>query len=482
MKKIPAWAWIYALSFPAALFLLYPAAFWGSNGDDGWVIYTNGMKSWSEILGQLFIPKAKRIFLFGTDRPLPFYLYAKIARELGLSPMSHHVLNWVGSWLSTLGFGWGIVALLRLALPLPADAKWLVATLVWWAPSQLLSTATIFPDCWLLHGLLGVFWGLVYSSEKELFPAFRHAGVRYGLALAAAFLACQTQEAAWVILAWTSLWLGVVSMTRRAPRTLTPWLALLPVVFAAAMALLYRSLDPAAANRSEFVISLSPFVLYRVSLSYLLMAFHAVAEPFVSWLPINRPGLALAPAPHAYAFILATAGLIWGLSTQAAVKKDPVARRLSWLVALGGLLCTAPYLVISDRQFIYYGLRLNTFLGVFFAVRMLWSRKPAKSKKALPFGDYAALVYVAGMALATSYVFQNKNWLRDMGDFSKQHYARIMATPGAEYCTSERPCCLEIPYKGWLYNEWIASWMAGAPRNPPFVEPGMPCSQTLVVR
>ncbi|MFL5815134.1 MAG: hypothetical protein ACJ763_16275 [Bdellovibrionia bacterium] len=474
MAKSKIWKWLYALSLPiAALIFFLPNSRWGAM-DEGEFLYKDGAgaMSWLEHLSLLFLPQKERIFLFGTFRPLPYRFYFKLLTSMGVSAHSYNYFDWVGSWLACLAFAWGILVLVRKAIPLGKETLWLIALLVWWTPTWVLCTTMIYPDCWMQPGLLGLFWAFFYADDKDL-PAWSRAHwVRYPLAIFSCFLACQSHEATFFMLFWTSFWNWVVSDKKQ-----IHWGEVLtPAILGTTYVLLYRGLNPGTSNRPEIVISYAPINMAHTARYYLLIGLYAISKPFLDLLNLKAIVLGQSEAEYPIAFVLATAGTLLALNplTDPLPGKANPRIKLTWLLLLGGLICTVPYFVMQNRSLVYYGLRLQIFLAAFVAIRAAWS-KEAENQKLY---SLAMILYLGGAFSATYTLMDGWNWAKHYGGVSLAVYDKVIHMPGTEECTQARPCCLEFTQWQWVYNETTVNWNDGAPYPPRFVKPGATCFKT----
>lgn len=471
------WDRLYLLSLPlTAIFFLIPSLDWGTNSDDGWYYYEKGLTPWNRILGPLFIPGylGSRTFIFGEDRPVQ-QVFFKLMYELGASPTVFHVISWLLVWGSCYLFAWGLIRFLGLAAPLGTGAVGFLACMLWWSPGGQFSAATALVNPWVL-GLLGLFWGFFCGSKDS--PR------RPALAILFGFLACQTLEDAWPILVWSSLWLLLIGAREKPDSGFRRFLpALVPLGLVAAHILIFRSFNPADGNRPEVVAAFSAASIFKVAKYYLLLAFYAVAEPFVSWTGLGPTPAGLGPQPFPYSFALFVAGLFLTVkATSAKSKTDRDHRRWSWLVLSGGLVAIAPYLLVSNRQLFYYALKLNAFVAAFVAFRLFRSRKSVP-KKTSSAESRASWLSLAAVAVAGGFAMLGWNYTKFFGQgLMREFHEQVIAIPGARECTGESPCCLEVPNRTWGRHEWMVNWIEGAGKKPRFVTPGMSCARTLKVR
>jgi hypothetical protein len=463
----------FLLSFPLAVVaFLIPSLDWGSSSDDGWYYYGKGLLPWSDIFGPLFIPGylGQRIFIFGEDRPVQ-HLFYKLMYEVGASSVAFHVCAWVLTYVSCYFFAWGLMRLISRFTPVRGGAVGFLAALLWWQPATQFSAATALVNAWLL-GFLGLFWALAYSNFNGFLAV---PWRRWALAVFFAFLACQTLENAWPHLVWTSLWLVWVRIESKQRANWKDWLPdLAPLAIVISHMMLFRSFSPETANRFEITTSLSIGSFLRVSQYYLLMGLHAVAHPFVDWMGLEGTPAGIGPQPYPFAFLMTSAGLFLAVrDSRGPSKKEARIRVASWVLLLGGLAPIAPYLAIQNRQFIYYGLPLNAFIAAFLVFRT-YTGKGVKT--------FAAKVYLLGVIIASGYVMLGWNFTKFYGQgLMRDFHDQVRALPGASQCSSEHPCCLEIPGRTWGRHEWLVDWVEDAGKRPPFVQPGMPCEKTLKV-
>jgi hypothetical protein len=472
--KSSYWKWAYVVSLPvAAIFFFIPNSRWGAM-DEGEFLYKDGAgaMSWLDHLSLLFLPQNEKVFLFGTFRPLPYRFYFKLLTSMGVSAHGYNYFDWVGSWLACLAFAWGILILARKAIPLGRDTVWLIALLTWWTPTWVLCTNMIYPDCWMQPGLLGIFWAFFFANPEELPSWSRKPWVRYGLALFACFLACQSHEASFFMLFWTSFWIWFVS-----DRKFENWQkTLTPAAIALAYVLLYRGLNPATSNRPEIVISYAPISMAHTARYYLLIGLNAISKPFLSLLSLNPMVLGQSQAEFPLAFLLSAAGMLLAINPLTDPTPDKATPRIryTWLLLLAGLMCTVPYFVMQNRSLVYYGLRLQIFVAAWVAIRAVWS-KEAENQKLYA---VAVILFVAGSVSASYTLMTGWNWAKHYGGVSLAVYNKVMQQPGVQDCTPQSPCCLEFTAWQWVYNETTVNWNDGAPFPPRFVKPGSACIRT----
>lgn len=471
------WKWLFTLSLPLAIFgYFWSNLNWGAT-DEGEVLYNGALSlSWPEAISQVFLPARDKVFLFGTFRPLPLRLYFKAMSSLGISTQTYNYIDWVASWVACLAFAWGIVALIRKAVPVAKEASWLIALLIWWTPTWLFCTNAIYVECWMQPGLMGLFWGFVFSSVEDLPNWARNNWIRYSIGLFCGFLACQSHEATVFMLGWTTLWLWYVSENRK-----KDWLTIaLPSFLALFYVVLYRDFHSGVSNRPEIQISYAPIDMAHVSRYYWLIGLNGISKPFMSFLSLNPAVVGQSEAQSPIAFLLTLAGIIWALNPlrdESSLSSQENSRvRLLWLLVLGGVICTLPYLVMKNRSLIYYGLRLQIYLAALVGARAVWGVQKEHHK------SYAVgvFLFIAGSIFASNTLMLEWNWLKHYGGISKQIYQRVIQMPGANECSSEHPCCLQFNPWLWVYNETTVNWNDGAPNRPRFVKPGTAaCAKTL---
>lgn len=445
--------------------------------DEGEFLYKDGAgaMSWLEHLSLLFLPQKEKIFLFGTFRPLPYRFYFKLLTSMGVSAHGYNYFDWVGSWLACLAFAWGILILARKAIPLAKETVWIIALLVWWTPTWILCTNLIYPDCWMQPGLMGLFWAFAFGEAQDL-PNWSHRPwVRNSIAFFSAFLACQSHEATFFMLLWTSFWLWIVSNKEKPdwPKVLAP------VAMAMGYVLIYRGLNPGTSNRPEIVVSYAPIDMAHTARYYLVIGLYAISKPFLSLLSLQPSVLGQSQAELPIAFFLTIAGTILAFNplyeSETVGPKDSSRVRLLWYLPLGGLICTVPYFVMQNRSLVYYGLRLQIYLAALIAIRAAWSRSSQKFK----FAPLGVVLYLCGAVSATGTLMWGWNWAKHYGGVSLGVYQKVINTPGTEECTSEKPCCLEFSSWQWVYNETTVNWNDGAPYPPRFIKPNDRCTRTF---
>ncbi len=468
------WRWAYVLSLPlAAIFFFIPNSRWGAM-DEGEFLYKDGAgaMSWLEHLSLLFLPQKDKIFLFGTFRPLPYRFYFKLLTSMGVSAHGYNYFDWVGSWLACLALAWGLLVLARKAIPLGKETLWLIALLIWWTPTWILCTNLIYPDCWMQPGLMGLFWVFFFGERQDLPSWSQRPWVRYSIAFLSCFLACQSHEATFFMLLWTSFWSWIAS-DRKNP----DWKTILtPVAIAMSYVLLYRGLNPGTSNRPEIVVSYAPIAMAHTARYYLVIGLYAISKPFLSLLSLKPIVLGQSEAELPIAFFLTTAGTVLAFNpfTGRLPGKENTRIKLTWLFPLAGLICTVPYFVMQNRSLVYYGLRLQIFLAALIAIRAVWS-KEAEGQKLYAL---AVLLYVGGAITASATLMNGWNWAKHYGGVSLALYEKITRTPGSSECTSEKPCCVEFSAWQWVYNETTLNWNDGAPYPPRFIKPGANCTRT----
>jgi hypothetical protein len=455
----------------AALFLLYPNSSWGPV-DEGDLAYNYGVGEWGKRLRDAFLPPERKVFLFGSWRPVPYGLYFRFfTQTLGLSPFGHQLLGWLIGAGSALALAWGLVSLAGAGIRFERRALWLTALLLWLCPSALLLTVMVAPEYWLHPGLLGLFWGLLYAPGATR--------LRAAAAIVVGFLALQSHESVAVLMFWSSLLLAAIRARRR-PADL-PWRRVaVPAAVATAYALLYRSLSPSAFNRPEIATSLAPADLLRGAKHHLLSGTHALAEPFTGWLGLEPRSTGVTFGDGPWAFLLTCAGLVVALRSRAGRRESADARwerGVLWLLPLAGLVCTAPFFAMVNRYLYYYSVKLQILTAAF--VALLLSRRGVPERRAA----WGAGLYVAGLLVAAYPVLYEWNWIKQYGGLSRRFCEQVIAGQESRGCTAEVPCCLEISGGAWLwlYNVATVNWCDGGRYPPRFVSPGTSCARTIRV-
>jgi|GEM_PF-4649622 len=489
IKREVSWKWIYFASFFALVLVLKQTLDWGTSGDDSYYFYKAGFRTWSDILGHLFFPPEAKVFIFGEDRPLQYFIFKSLwALDVGVT--GYRAYSWVVNWLACLAFSWGIISVFRLVYPIASTAIWFAATLMWWCPPVVMSTSGNLIDVVML-GLVGAHFGLLLADPKTLPKAIRRATIRLGLSIFSAFLGCQAFESAWIVLVWGSGFLLLHFLTKG---TLKKNLrrALLSAAIVAFHILVFRSLNPADANRQEVARTYDLSSFLRMGKFYGMIAFNAVAEPMWSSLGFHPTAVGIDALSHPYAFLLTFSALIllFVIRKPSTGKEDKRASRFSWLVLLGGVGAVIPYLIISNRQMLYYSNGLLAFVTLFVAIRAyLFRPGPGKTLPWRFFGlDPVLLAYFLGTAIAGAHVITGWNYMHFYagqynGNGTRNLYDRVMALPGASECSGTNPCCLQmLPKTDWGFDESIPNWYLGLPKHPPFISPGMPCSKTLSIQ
>ena len=464
------WKLLYLFSLPAAIFIFFiPQGFWGAI-DEGQVLYEEkaGVMSWLEHFSAVFLPPLNKVFLFGTYRPAALGAYFKLLSSFGLGIDGFRYVNWIGSWICCLAFSWGIYTLIKKRFSVKNEMVWISAFLIWWTPTWVLCSHMIFPDCWIQPAFVGLFWGLFYSDEKDLFWVFKHSWIRYSLGTLVCFLAYQSHETTFLLMCWMCLWL----ISSR-PRQVREWVKILfPLLLGVLYILVYRSLEPTLSNRPEIKVSFAPTSILVSFTYYLLITLNGISKPVFEVLGLNEGVVGQGGSEYVFIFLIS----IFSVGSVLVMNRVARGPRVSKAILLmsGGMIATLPYLLMVGRALVYYGIKLQMFLSVLVVLGSLRARDSFKTR----FFWIGLFLYWLS-SVSASFVLMDKNWAKYYGGISKGIYEQILSIPGVEKCTPEMPCCIEFPQRGWLYNEYTVNWNDGARIRPRFVKAGEPCTMRI---
>ncbi len=469
LKKLAAadwiWKWACLLSLPLGSLVFRENLKRVTDGDDGFLYYDGGMRAWSDVLANLFVPPADKPFLFGRHRPV-IELIFKSVWSLGLSHDAINVLFWIFYWLSCVALGWGMKRVFALGVPMAAGAGWAMATVMFWAAPGMIILPTP-----VASSFIALFVGLALGLFAGIRPG-RAAWARGGLAIVFAFLAYQLHESPWFFTFWLAAWLfGIRYIAGRKDVFPKFWW---PLAFFAVYCVIYRSLSPSGNNRSDLQLAYDVGTLWKNGSYMLLTAFNGLSRPLFALTGETRPNLdvELSSIPWAFGLTLAALGIAYFLHSSA----KPKNRLWIWgtVISWGVILVSsAPYWIIVSHRFIYFALLPATFLAVWFVAQVSRGGRVAFVPVTLLL---AANIWTSCQAV---YGF---NWLKWNDGYVKNFHSQVMAIPELKTCSSEQPCCLQIAGREWGRNEWMLNWLSGAPKKPIFVpdnQPGFRCERTF---
>ena len=475
---ISKWAGLYVLSLFAASYFLIPTLHRGSDGDNAMMYYSNGLTPWSVLWRDVFIPKSPKPFLFDQGRPFA-WVQLKLLWELGLSTTGYGVLNWVLMWASILAFCLGLCRLLSFGLFLTPDAPWMMACIIWWsAPVMILHTSAFY--CFQLVLLLGIHFYLVSKLIEK-----RHRTIRIALVLLLTLFLFQTDESGWICMLWLSGWLAILEYTGTLKKGLPRFYW--PLALIAAHMAIFRSFTLGQNGYFKpWEVSSSLATLWTNGLYFALAIFNGIVEPLATHLKSTLVSMDITPYPSLLPLILTiTAVAVSLFSKKDAIDLNPAPKKkkkaifrlgAAWLM-LNVLGETVPFFVLRDHRLIYYVDVSILFLAAWVVVRSSQCKRP--------FSIHAPVaLMVVGNALMSVHMIQNWNFMDLNIGYAEPWLQAVLARPELKGCTTEAPCCLDLPHRDWARHEWGLNWDIGAPKYPAFYPkdwPGAKCVRTVHV-
>jgi hypothetical protein len=479
--SVNRWKGLFAVSWGLAAIFLWPTLGRFNDGDDSYLFYDAGLRSWSEVLGMTALPPGRApvtatpdlgngaipsepVFVFGRWRPFSQFVYTKALWTLGLTPRGYRSLSWVVCWLASLGLAQGAVSVFALAEAVPPEAPWALATLLFWSVPTLFSSAIAF----FTVNLASLLFGL---GTLALCRGGRQRGPKaWELAAACAlfFLACESHENAWWLLLWLGTVLGTLKISGklgpRAPRFWGP-LALL-----GAYILVYRSLLPGPGPNwtggGNENYSFAPALVWS-RFSYLILTpLNGLSRPLVSLLGADISPLDVEPASFPFAILLTLGSLAWIFSrvfSKSPLRSERWVKRVFAATLAVGCATVLPYCIVSNLRFIYYSKLLADLLAI--GAVFLWMR--LKRPRGLALAPWIA----AGMA-TTALVASHPSWLDSNARGSEAFAHALLARhPDLRDCSPAHPCCMNGLPRKWGLNEWVLSYNLGAASKTPAFYP-----------